>query len=36
MMHGLIATVEGRIAPHAPGIVDPFLLSATMLNSADD
>ena len=36
MLHGLVATVEGRIAPHANGIVDPYLLSATSMESADD
>ena len=36
MLHGLVATVESRIAPHARGIVDPYLLSATKMESADD
>ena len=36
MIHGLVATVEARIAPHAHGIVDPYLLSATKMETADD
>ena len=36
MIHGLVATVEGRISPHAHGIVNPYLLSATTMETADD
>ena len=36
MIHGLVATVEGRISPHAHGIVNPYLLSATRMETADD
>ena len=36
MIHGLVATVEGRISPHVLGIVNPYLLSATTMETADD
>ena len=36
MIHGLVATVEGRISPHAHGIVDPYLISATRMETSDE